>query len=205
MERSSALDLFCDYLVTERRASTQTISAYCSDIRHYFQHTSVTAWSSEHAINVYLMELGAESSTVWRRRSALVQLCKFLHDEELIPSFNPQKIYKPRLPQKLPKALTKVQVTAVLQHFAADPSALGVKKYAFVTVMYATASRVSECAQIKLADIHNDKILVTGKRGKSRWVFLNDSAQGVLRQYMEVRPQWAQDNNRGYRLIELLN
>jgi site-specific recombinase XerD len=195
VQKDSALDLFCDYLATERRVSSKTISAYLSDIKHYFQFAPEHDWSTTHALNTYLVGLETECATVWRRRSALIQFCKFLHDEEIITDFNPQKIYKPKLPQKLPKALTKDQIHMLLQHFANDQTNGGIRKYAFVAIMYATGSRVSECAQIKLADIHSTKILVTGKRGKSRWVFLNNEAQVALQRYIDVRAQWARVNN----------
>lgn len=194
----SLLDAFCNYLITERYLSPKTVAAYHCDIKNYLLYAKSTDqnWVAETTLNRYLMELPeAQNSTLWRKRSAMLHFFKFLTDERIIEVFNTTSIYKPKRPHTLPKALSTDQVTRLLDVASQDTTPLGIKKYAFVSTMYFTATRVSECAAIKLSEVEGDRILVTGKRDKSRWVFMTEAARATLNHYMQIRHRWASESN----------
>lgn len=186
------LDGLVAYLKIERGLSQSTINNYISDLEHYLKSTSNPLAPEE--VNKYLMGLDAKPATAWRKRSAIVQLFKFLWEEEVLTEDLTSKFYRPAKPNSLPKALDD-SISDLLDFFASDTSSVGLRKHSFIQLLYDSAMRVSECAKIKIKDWHHDKILITGKGNKQRWVFLQNKTLELLLQYMSIRHEWAAPGN----------
>lgn len=58
---------------------------------------------------------------------------------------------------------------------------------ALVEILISTWARVSEIAQIRITDIHENKVLVHGKGDKERDVFLSPKAQLAMNEYLNER------------------
>lgn len=61
------------------------------------------------------------------------------------------------------------------------------RETAMVEVLLSTWARVSETAQIRIDDIHNDHLIVHGKGDKDREVYLNAKAVLAIQNYLEER------------------
>jgi site-specific recombinase XerD len=67
---------------------------------------------------------------------------------------------------------------------------LGIRNYAVYALMYQTGLRVGEVHQLNLVnlDFKNRKLLVAGKGGKRRDLYLTDELTQVLSEWLAVRP-----------------
>ena len=99
----------------------------------------------------------------------------------------------PRLPRALPKALSEVQIDALLDAPDIDGS-LGLRDRAMLELMYAAGLRVSELVNLPATavNLRQGVLRVTGKGSKERLVPLGEESQHWLERYLaEARPQLA--------------
>lgn len=193
------LEGFIAYLRVEYQSSDLTIAAYLSDLKAYAQYSQSAAahWDSPDTANNYLVQIASKykPATLWRKRSAIARFFRFLWEENLITENISNTLHQPPMPDVMPKALTLEQTSTLIEELSRDTSPEGIRKYASVITMYDTGTRVTECIQIKLSDIHQDRILIKGKRNKERWVFMTGRSQNAIAAYMQIRSKWAHANN----------
>ncbi len=96
---------------------------------------------------------------------------------------NKVEVMKYAKPKK--KAFTDIEVERIRDTCRSE------RERMVVEVLLSTWCRVSELCGIRLDEIESDKILVHGKGGKDRTVFLNAKAQIAIQKYLEKRT----DNN----------
>jgi integrase/recombinase XerD len=125
----------------------------------------------------------------------------------------------PKLPKRLPKAITVSEIERLLKASGPDPSdgaqAVGdvirIRDRAILELLYATGARVSELVAIDVDDLVDPEIIrLFGKGSKERLVPVGSFAQAALANYLvRVRPKLAQQaksspalflNQRGSRL-----
>jgi integrase/recombinase XerD len=104
------------------------------------------------------------------------------------------EVPSPRLPSRLPKALTIEQVGALLDAVAGDDP-IALRDRALLEFLYATGARVSEALSLTVDDIVGDNsatsetIRVTGKGQKQRIVPVGSYARVALDAYLtRARP-----------------
>ena len=87
-----------------------------------------------------------------------------------------------------PNALTVEQVRQFFDSINRD-TLLGIRDYAVYALMYQTGLRVGEVHQLNLdsLDDKSHKLLVTGKGGKRRELYLTDEMFQVLSEWLSVR------------------
>jgi len=186
---------FLSHLKIEYKLSPLTIAAYKTDLDGYFTFAQ-SDWSNISQVNNYLVSLKHKPNTLWRKRAALVRFFKFLWEEDIIQSDLTNQIYRPALPKTLPKALGQSEILAILEaakHNASTPN--GQRIYTLLVLLYYSAMRVTECISITLQNIYQDKILITGKRNKQRWVFLLPEISILLKAYLDIRDIWCNMDN----------
>lgn len=202
------LNLFIDYLVTERGLSHNTTAAYRSDLeefRDWLTTHGFKEWSQidREVILDYLdseRELGKETTTLARRLVAIKMLNRFLVDEELLSYDVTAVMDSPKLWRILPDFLSEAEVDAFLNAFPASAKLpLEMRNRTILEMLYASGLRVSELANLKLSslDFENELLRVIGKGQKTRIVPIGKVALRILRRYLtEVRPLLAEKNPR---------
>ena len=171
-----SVEWFLDHMKVERGASLHTVSAYAGDLAlagAFFKRIGVAEWADLKAEHVaqYLATLGPPlaTSTAQRRMSSLRSFLKFLKKNgagfsgELPPTGGFRK------PKRLPKALTKDQLEALLAvPDLAKP--VGLRDRALLEIIYGAGLRVTEAVELELGclDLQSRAIRVTGKREKTR-------------------------------------
>lgn len=195
-----SLEWFLDHLRVERGASAHTIDAYRGDLQlasTFFGALGVTAWSQIDAplIRRFQSSLGSPLavSTAQRRLSSLRSLLKFLKRRGEGPAGDLPSTGGLRRPKRLPKALSREQMEAIL---AAPDVATprGLRDRALLELIYGAGLRVSEAVGLTLdaLDLMEGAVRVTGKRGKTRWVPLPEGTKQWLALYVrEARPHLA--------------
>ncbi len=190
---------FLDYLKVEKGLAPLSIAAYGRDLRQFadFAERRKRALASVRPRDVreFLEELQAnamDARSVGRKLSALRQFYRYLLLDRLAGSDPTLNIESPRQWKVLPKSLAREELERLLQSPRAarpgqEAEALALRDRAMLEVFYAGALRVSELVGVKLDDLKLDLgcVLVRGKGDKERIVPLGQSAQRVLRDYLQ--------------------
>jgi integrase/recombinase XerD len=99
-------------------------------------------------------------------------------------------IFPPKIPKRLPKAITVEQMSALLAAVEGDDE-VRIRDRALLELLYATGARISEAINLNVDDVTamDGMIRVRGKGGKQRMVPVGSFAQAALETYLvRVRP-----------------
>jgi integrase/recombinase XerD len=192
------LDRYLRHLAIERGRSPHTIAAYRRDLSRLLDSlrrggvSDAPAITPEH-LTTFARELreGPEplaASSVARMLSSVRGFTRFLVDEQRIPLDPAADLVAPKLPDRLPKALTIGQVESLLAATAGDePSEL--RDRALLELLYATGARVSEAVSLNVDDLvgeagTTDLVRLFGKGSKQRIVPVGSYARAALDAYL---------------------
>lgn len=182
------------YLEIERNLSPHSIRAYRQDLDlfHEFladQPLSEVDYRTLRRFLGFLKQQGYERSTIARRMATLRTYFRFLARERMVSANPTVGLQSPKLARKLPSFLDWDELLRLLE--APDESPLGLRDRALLELLYATGMRVSEIAELELAQIDWDEgeIRVLGKGSKERMVLMSDEARQHLQRYLDdARP-----------------
>lgn len=194
------LQEFLNYLIAERNLSRNSVQAYGRDIT---QFVSFLAEKDRKILTVSpsdlrdylsrLNEAGLAPRSVARKLSAIRMFFRYLTDTERMSTDPGENISNPRLARKLPEVLTVEEVSAVItaslsaRRSSASPksSALALRDYAMMEVLYGAGLRISELIGLHLRDTYLDEgfLRVIGKGDKERVVPLGEPAVRAIRRY----------------------
>lgn len=200
------VEQYLQHIAVERGLSSNTQSAYRRDLARYVRYLhTLGAVSPEQvtkeAVAGYSQWLhrdaegaGAQlkAGSVTRMLSAVRSLHKFWFLEGLCATDLSRAVVPPKLPKRLPKALTIGQVELLLGIFVADDP-LAIRNRALLEFMYATGARVSEAIAVTVDQVFDtDLVRLIGKGDKERIVPLGSYARAALDEYLvRVRPALA--------------
>jgi integrase/recombinase XerD len=175
---------FLDYLLYERGYSPLTVEAYTNDLKHFIRTCPDYLILDQLALEKYAEELPAdlERSSVARKLAAVKAFYKFLYQEDIIPQNPAADLAMPKLPARLPKALSQKETARIL-----ETTALSARDRAALELLYSAGMRVSELVQIKLTEVNFAEcfLKVKGKGSKERLVPLSARALAALKEYVE--------------------
>ncbi len=188
---------FLAYLELERGLSRNTLEAYRSDLLQFGEYLSRSGQTVQEATHGdlanFLTELSVghdgrppvAATTLGRKVACLRSFYRHLRREGLIEHDPTAELRGPRKPQRLPKVLTREEVSSLLsQPRGAGPLAL--RDRALLEVMYACGLRASEAVGLDLADVDLEEGLLCarGKGSKERIVPIGRQALTALRAYL---------------------
>lgn len=183
------LECYLQHLVSERRLSSKTVSAYQRDILQfltYCRSLSVSQFSElrpqhirQHVSERHRLGLGGRS--LQRELSALRQFFDYLIRENVVANNPVLSVPAPKYQKPLPKPLDVDQMLHLLEGGAdrqgKTPAAegdqaklLGLRDLTMLELMYSCGLRVAELVSLNIQDV--DLVAaclpVTGKGGKTR-------------------------------------
>lgn len=195
------LDLFLEYLESERNVSVHTIRAYSTDIVEFARfgegHAGVKGAALEPGrvdhlmLRSYLARLrntGRSRATMARKLASLRSFFKFLVREEALEANPAADMRTPRKERRLPGVMDENQTRALIEQ--PDTSTfLGLRDRAMLEVLYSTGVRASELvgANIDDVDLIGEVIRVRGKRKKERLAHLGSYAVAAVEDYLAAR------------------
>ncbi|MBR5018413.1 MAG: site-specific tyrosine recombinase XerD [Bacteroidales bacterium] len=187
---------FKDHLKLERSMSPNTIAAYTSDVRKYFDllrsNNIAPADASIDELSRFLetqVAAGVTRRSQSRIISSVKALYRFLDAEGALPAGNPcDKLSTPKINPYLPTVLSVEEVLAILDSVDLSKPE-GHRNRAILEVLYSCGLRVSELVNLKISDIFPDEqfIRVFGKGSKQRLVPIGEPALKAIRLYREIR------------------
>jgi len=201
------IEQFTEMLVAERGASVNTVAAYQRDLNALAEFAGKKSLLKLNKADLesWLAELahgGMSPASQARKLSALRQFYHFLYAEELRDDDPAVALSSPRLGRRLPKTLDQSSIERLLICAASDKSAVGVRLYAMLELVYGAGLRVSELVSLKLAAVQLqqgkvlDFLLVRGKGSKERLVPLGSKAREALEAYLKLRSHFLYKNEK---------
>ena len=197
------LERYLRHVGIERGRSANTVAAYRRDLDGFLTflagHGVVEpAELTAEVVTGFTRSLRERShplaaSSVARALSSVRGFTRFLVDEGMLAADPAAELDPPKLPSRLPKALTIEQVERLLA--ATDGEELDrLRDKALLELLYATGARVSEVVGLNVDDLIGDEgtsevVRLFGKGGKQRIVPVGSYARAALDAYLvRARP-----------------
>ena len=195
--RHPLVEAYLDHLAVERGLSRATLEAYGRDLDAYLgflvaaRHDPLGVDPAD--LTRYLLHArksGLGSRSVARALSAIRTFHKFLVADEQTDRDPTAFLEAPRPILRLPEALSRADVEALLASPPAD-TPRGVRDRTMLEVLYAAGLRISELVGLTLADVNlaGGFVRVRGKGSKERLVPLGRVAIAAVKDYLaSARP-----------------
>ncbi len=188
---------YFNFLTVEKGLSKNTIAAYRRDLSKFDQYLTLSkkdlkALTSED-LPLYLAwlrglnndEFTMGESSIARNVVAVRNFFDFLAKEHGFSNIS-SDIHPPKIPKRLPKALSIENIDSFLKVTRVDKFASRDK--ALLELLYATGGRVSEIVNLKVDDLQSTEnytaVRLTGKGGKQRVVPVGKFAQQAVQEYL---------------------
>lgn len=194
------LDSYLRHVSIERGLAANTVAAYRRDLGGYVEWLGArgvieVADVSQQQVSEYVRELGSRedtpltASSLARVLSSVRGWHRFLLEEGRLETDVAREVRPPKLPSRLPKALSVDQVTALLDAVSGD-DVQALRDRALLELLYATGARVSEAVSLNVDDVFDEDIVrLRGKGNKERIVPLGRFARDALDAYLvRARP-----------------
>lgn len=189
-----AIDEFLQYLTVERHYSPETQKAYREDIDEFVTFLQENGGFKDFAhvdrldVQTYLSDLAARKlarSSVARKMSSLRSFYRYLIriGQAKVDPFELVETKKSH--NHLPQFFYEEEIQALFKTVEGDKP-LDQRNRALLEVLYGTGMRVSECANLTLAQLDFDLelVLVHGKGNKDRYVPFGSFAADALKRYL---------------------
>ena len=198
---SDHLTDFFNYLSIEKGLASNTTEAYRRDLERFFHYLSINqlnlAQVTAEELVGYVSWLRGRSNTdfkigessIARNIISLRSYFTYLSKEHQYsnPTLN---FYPPKIPKRLPKALTVEQIMSILEISGDD--LISLRDRALLELLYGTGGRVTEIINLNTTDISTIKnedseittIRVKGKGGKERVVPIGSFGLTAVSDYL---------------------
>lgn len=186
------LELFLEYLKSERNVSQNTVQSYFLDLQDFLVHVDIDSEVTEEKITDYLEILkdrNFQVSTVKRKISALKQFFQFLVTEELIEQNPMTFIRQPKSCRALPKIISEDTVKKLRDATSSFSLEDQIRTDLILYLLYGSGLRVSELISLKMNSFVEDKFIrIFGKGRKERIVPVTHQVFELLKQWNEIKP-----------------
>lgn len=187
-------DKFLRYLIVERGYSEKTREAYEEDLTNFERFLTESGEDDLLKINhldvrVYLSYLTDERysrNSISRKIASLRSFYQYLLKEEVIKENPFSYVHLKKKNLKLPRFFYENEIQVLFDSVKGEKP-LDLRNQALLEVLYGSGIRLSECSNLKLAEIDFDSevMLIHGKGNKERYAPLGSFAQDALQEYFE--------------------
>jgi integrase/recombinase XerD len=196
------VDEYLRHLSIERGLAKNTISAYRRDLSGYLLFLEKLNISnpnevSEGTVSDYLKSIAESgvlaSNSVARMLAGVRGLHKFWLFESITTGDPSARIKPPKLPKRLPKAISIFDIEKLINASGPDPETedatapdmARVRNRAILELLYATGARISELTALNLDDLIDPTMIrLFGKGSKERVVPVGSYAQRAIGTYL---------------------
>lgn len=193
------IEEYLAYIRTMKGEADNTVKSYRNDISAFCSYLESRGIGLDvfevHDAREYvrfLMERYKERSML-RKLSAIRSFFTYLEKKGLVTG-NPFEMISLKMNGKrLPSVLSEAEIARLL---AVDGPDYGMKRnHILFLFIYTTGARISEALGVDVDDIEWSKrrILIKGKGGKSRYLFLRKDVAGELEEYLGIRRAFAEE------------
>lgn len=202
------LENFLEKMSAENSISQNTFDAYRRDLVDLIRYLQVQELEVQNItaqiITNYLASRTQNKarSTVARKISAIRQFLGFLHEMDILSEAVQLSSLRSPKSCTTPKSLYRQEIDELLRVAEADASALGLRTYALLHLIYSSGMRISEVLNLKLNDVListycnlseisstqiKKSCIIKGKGAKERIIVLTRRARQALANYLKVK------------------
>ena len=183
---------------SQRNRSPHTLIAYERELRELANLLPATAQPARRDFQAAFRQLsqrGLHPASLARALSAWRQYCDYLVRQGSLKTNPVQDIKAPKKPQRLPRAIERDTLNALLDQPVEPDDTLALRDQAIAELLYGSGLRLAELAGLNLDDVYLDAgwLNVHGKGNKQRQVPLTQSSVALLRQWLAQRPAQPQE------------
>ncbi len=205
------IDNFLNYISVEKGLSQNTLSAYSQDLKRFFaflekRRIGVLDKINRNEITLFMEAMRAASAggvpplsfrSITRILSTIRTFFKFLSMEGIVHHDPFAHIISPKQALRLPKALSILEVTALL-NLPKGETPTGIRDDTMIELLYATGLRVSELISLPMSAINMEAgfLIASGKGDKERIVPMSEQALAKIKNYLLTsRPRLLKKKN----------
>lgn len=196
------IEKFNLYLLTEKRASTNTVQAYKRDLKQFHEfckrYRCDPSTITVELLKIFFKEMydnGLSSSTRARKISAIKSFMIYTvgDEHEII-----EHLEQPKLEKKLPIYLSETEMKKFMHVAGRQKGIHALRNKLIIYLLYATGMRVSELTSLKLKnmDMQSRMIVVDGKGGKQRMIPLINNLIPFIKEYQKKYHGQFNENNK---------
>ncbi|NMA01678.1 MAG: site-specific tyrosine recombinase XerD [Clostridia bacterium] len=187
------LTMFIDFLAIERGLAKNTLSAYRSDLKEFFdfikeKNIQIEELKKEEilAYIVNLKQKKRANSTISRQLAAIKAFFKFLQQEGIVIINPTSDLEGPKKQKRLPQVLSIDEIEKILEK-PKNNNPLGIRDKAMLETLYGAGMRVSELINLDVNSINTDLgyVRCVGKGSKERIIPLGNQAILSLNAYLK--------------------
>ena len=184
MNLENYIDIFKEFLFSEKNLSQNSINNYLIDLKQFLIFFNENENVNEN-IEKYISSLrknNFSNTTINRKISSLKNFLKFLQSEKIIKNINLDIFESLNNSKKIPKAISNGEINKIFDSLSRSDLA---NKNIYVTIlrlMYISGLRVSEALALKWSDLSksNMSLNVYGKGSKERKSYLTSEFLELL-------------------------
>ncbi len=189
------LDSFLAYLRNNKSSSENTVVNYSVDLTQYADFIEAQGLDAltvtTPAIRAYLRSLsgfGYASSSIARKLSSIKTFELYLLERRLISSDPAAAVRSPRIPERLPRALSREAMERLIDEAWKIPPCQ--RNGTILEVLYGSGLRVAELVSLRWEDVDLEErwLKVLGKGDKERLVPFGRYAREALCRWRELCP-----------------
>jgi integrase/recombinase XerC len=186
------LEKFESYLISEKRCSNHTITAYIKDVATFLEFSSAETPKDLNEINyqivrswlVELVDSNLNNRTVNRKLSSLRTFFKWALRSSYIEVDPMLRIKGPKQKKRLPEFVKEEELDLNKLNEVFPDTFEGKRDRMIIEVFYQTGVRLSELIQLKKSDIQKGVIKVLGKRNKERLIPITNDLEIQLNSFL---------------------
>ena len=198
MEINQSIELFTDYLSSERRFSEHTVKAYREDAFAFCQYCSEEDVHDTDDVSpsllrdweMSLMDNGIQPRSVARKIASLRAWNRFLRKQKILEKDLFLKINTPKVGKRLPVFFRESEMDNLLATDDVFPDTFeGIRDRLIIETFYATGIRRAELIGLKNSwvDTNAHTLKVLGKRNKERIIPFGDKLCQHIEKYICIR------------------
>lgn len=199
------------YLEIEKNASKHTLTAYKNDLLQLFEFSKQNVIHklpdddvdvnevTRSVIRLWMGELsnsGMSRNSIARKTAAARSFFKFCFKRGFI-NYNPaQLLVVPKKDKILPHTAAEDDINAMMELVDTD-TPWGMQERTILELLYGTGIRLSELVNLDVSDIdwRMEQIKILGKGAKERIIPFSGEAEKCLKQHLDNRQFFGDDNN----------
>lgn len=186
------LEKFESYLISEKRCSNHTLTAYINDVSTFLEFSSVETIHDLKEVNyqivrswlVELVNSNLNNRSVNRKLSSLRTFFKWALRSSYIEVDPMLRIRGPKQKKRLPEFVKEEELDLNKLNEVFPDTFEGFRDRMIIELFYQTGIRLSELIELKKSDIQNGAIKVLGKRNKERLIPITNELEQELRIFL---------------------
>lgn len=190
---------FLNYLESEKKYSSHTLTAYRNDLLQFSEYM-LAHYEADHFRNIHapmirtyvaeLMHTGMQARSINRKISSLKSFFKYNLQQGLIHENPMKKVVSPKTSKRLPVIMEQAKMDELLAEMPGDTDTFALwRNHVVLELLYGTGMRLSEAIGLKESDLRLESgtIKVLGKRNKERIIPITGGLADLLRTYLYMK------------------